>query len=156
LFNELTLSLHVLLLVSIYLFLFVVVRTISRDVRPDTRSPESGPGALNSHDMVEQQKPGKEFPKIVVTDMDTGNSETAQIVYDELFIGRAQDCDIMLADTFVSSRHARVYQMGDSFWLEDMGSTNGTTFDQIKIVEPVRLINGDEFIISKYKFKFVM
>lgn len=151
-FNELTLSLHVLLLVSIYLFLFVVVRTISRDVR----SSESGSGALNSHAMIEQQKPDKEFPKIVVTDTDTGNSDSAQIVYDELIIGRAQDCDIILADTFVSSRHARVYQTGDSFWLEDMGSTNGTTFDQIKVDEPVRLINGDEFIISKYKFKFVM
>src|SRR5487761_1731725 len=46
---------------------------------------------------------------------------------EELTIGRAAGCAVtLLDDSFVSQLHARVFFRGDGFWLEDLGSTNGT------------------------------
>jgi hypothetical protein len=42
-------------------------------------------------------------------------------------IGRSKDCDIRVADPNVSRRHAEVRQEGTAYWVQDLGSTNGTT-----------------------------
>ena len=46
---------------------------------------------------------------------------------DELTIGRSPRCNVPLAsDGFVSQLHARLFRRGDEYWVEDLGSTNGT------------------------------
>ena len=40
-------------------------------------------------------------------------------------IGRSRDCDIQLSDTNVSRRHAELRQEGATYWIVDLGSTNG-------------------------------
>lgn len=56
-----------------------------------------------------------------------------------IVIGRSPGADIVIADDFVSARHARVTPAGDGALLEDLGSTNGTVLDGARIVgvEPV-------------------
>lgn len=56
-----------------------------------------------------------------------------------IVIGRAQSCTLVLDDDFASSRHARLFPDGDSWSLEDLGSTNGTVLDQHKIERPTRV-----------------
>lgn len=43
-----------------------------------------------------------------------------------LLIGRRADCDVVVRDTTVSRRHAAVMLFGDSWFILDHGSTNGT------------------------------
>lgn len=43
-----------------------------------------------------------------------------------LELGRAQDADLVLEDDYVSGRHARLFPQGSRWFLEDLGSTNGT------------------------------
>ena len=43
-----------------------------------------------------------------------------------LLIGRADDSTLVLTDDFASSRHARVTKRGGQWYVEDLGSTNGT------------------------------
>src|SRR5699024_10700757 len=43
-----------------------------------------------------------------------------------LLIGRAQDADLILEDDYASGRHARLFPQGSRWFLEDLGSTNGT------------------------------
>jgi hypothetical protein len=43
-----------------------------------------------------------------------------------LLLGRAQDADLVLEDDYVSGRHARLFPQGSRWFLEDLGSTNGT------------------------------
>jgi ABC-type multidrug transport system ATPase subunit/ABC-type multidrug transport system permease subunit len=59
-------------------------------------------------------------------------------------IGRAQDCDLVLAEAQVSSHHCRLTHEADGFLLEDLGSTNGTFVNGAKIAprEPVHVPHG--------------
>ena len=57
----------------------------------------------------------------------------------ESAIGSAADNQIVLGSPLISRRHARIYPKGGTFWLEDLGSTNGTRLDGMTIDHPVPL-----------------
>ncbi len=54
-------------------------------------------------------------------------------------IGRAVDNTLVLDDNYTSSHHARIYPQANSWWVEDLGSTNGTVVRGRAIDQPVRL-----------------
>lgn len=59
-------------------------------------------------------------------------------------VGRGPDNDIVVGDPMVSSRHARFSLQGPALVLEDLGSRNGTKVNHRYIGEPVSLRDGDE------------
>jgi len=68
--------------------------------------------------------------------------------------GRAgSNADVTLKDQAVSKRHAKVYASGGYWYLEDLGSSNGTYVDRDKIAAPVRLEQGMVFAVSRFKFR---
>jgi pSer/pThr/pTyr-binding forkhead associated (FHA) protein len=64
-------------------------------------------------------------------------------VNQELIIGRDETCDIVIPNRQVSRQHARINQLEDGIWLEDLNSRNGTHFNGDLISKPVRLQDGD-------------
>ena len=54
-------------------------------------------------------------------------------------IGRATENEVVLASSLVSSRHARIYQDEGRWYLEDLGSLNGTSMDGMLLTEPTAL-----------------
>jgi hypothetical protein len=69
---------------------------------------------------------------------------------EELTIGRAAGCGISLPDdTFVSQLHARVFARDDDFYLEDLGSTNGTTLNRKPVSGPLEIRKGDRLQVGK-------
>jgi serine phosphatase RsbU (regulator of sigma subunit) len=58
-------------------------------------------------------------------------------------VGRAEECDVVLADRAVSRRHARVKPADDGWWLEDLGSRGGTFLNGRSIEGRARLAPGD-------------
>ena len=74
----------------------------------------------------------------------------------EVLIGRSPECDVLLPDRQVSRRHARVYRVGDRFFIEDLGSKNGTWVNGEPVEAPRGLNDGDEIQIAlRYKLAFV-
>ena len=67
---------------------------------------------------------------------------------DSLLIGRASDCDLVIADRFLSRRHARIYRDGERWMVEDHGSRNGTLVNGERITGPVAVEPGDELRLS--------
>jgi hypothetical protein len=63
-------------------------------------------------------------PEVVTLDVD-GTQHT--IDKSNVVIGRSKDCDIRVVDPNVSRRHAEIRQEGSAYWVQDLGSTNGTT-----------------------------
>lgn len=74
---------------------------------------------------------------------------------DEVTVGRSSGCAIPLEDdTFTSSVHARVFHRAGDFWLEDLGSTNGTWLNEERVNNgPMRLQRGDRVKIGSTTFE---
>ena len=69
-------------------------------------------------------------------------------------IGRRPDSDVFLDDVTVSRDHALLVRRGDQWYLDDLGSLNGTYVNRTRI-ESQSLQEGDEVQIGKYKLTFL-
>jgi pSer/pThr/pTyr-binding forkhead associated (FHA) protein len=67
---------------------------------------------------------------------------------DEVTVGRAPGCGVSLPDTTVSQLHARVFRRDGSFYLEDLGSTNGTWLNRGRVGAAVPLKRGDRLQVG--------
>jgi len=68
-------------------------------------------------------------------------------------IGRSSECDITLADSNVSRRHAEIRRIGDGYSLVDLGSTNGTEVNGQRIQETA-LMSGDVISVGTTEITF--
>jgi len=66
-----------------------------------------------------------------------------------LQIGRADACQIKIDDTYVSAFHARIFSRDGGWYVEDLGSTNGTYLNQKRVTSPVELQAGDRLRVGK-------
>jgi sigma-B regulation protein RsbU (phosphoserine phosphatase) len=64
-------------------------------------------------------------------------------------IGRSARSDICIPDAFASRLHAEIRQEGDAFWLQDLGSANGTRYNNSAVTMPIPLISGGEIQIGE-------
>jgi len=69
-------------------------------------------------------------------------------------LGRSEEADIPLEDSFASSAHARLAPHGDVVVLEDLGSTNGTYLNGEPLRGPQPLHAGDKIRIGDSEFTF--
>jgi len=65
--------------------------------------------------------------------------------HSEVIVGRDPLSQVPIEDMSVSARHARLSFHDGHWWLEDLGSTNGTRLNRAKLQLPTVLTNGDEF-----------
>jgi hypothetical protein len=70
-------------------------------------------------------------------------------------IGRGQDSDLRLTDPGVSRHHAQVELRDGDVWLEDLGSTNGTTVDGASVTSPTKLASGQRIAIGSSVLVFL-
>jgi pSer/pThr/pTyr-binding forkhead associated (FHA) protein len=64
-------------------------------------------------------------------------------------MGRSQESTIVLDDDYVSSRHARIFSRDGQWYVEDMGSTNGTYLDRTKVTSPTPVKIGVPIRVGK-------
>lgn len=81
-----------------------------------------------------------------------GNTETLRFAADEITIGRHPSCEWMIADETVSSRHARLRFQQDHWWLEDLGSRNGTFLNGEPLSAPAVLAEADQVRCGQVNF----
>lgn len=69
-------------------------------------------------------------------------------------IGRDTVNDIVIVDTEMSARHARISQANEEFWVEDLQSTNGTFVNGRRIEASTRLRDDDLIKMGRTLLKF--
>ncbi len=96
----------------------------------------------------------KEAARLVV--VDDGGVAMARTVYDlaeTVSIGRGDDNDIVVADSFVSHEHALITRYKNDFWLTDLNSTNGTLHNNRRVADEILLKNGDLIAVGAVTFR---
>ena len=94
-------------------------------------------------------KPRRGDPTSVAI-VEGGNSgEVISLAAAPLLIGRGNDSAIRLDDDYVSTRHARIAVSGDQWYVEDLGSTNGTYVGTSRITQATAISLGTQIRIGK-------
>ncbi len=128
-------------LVILYIFISRAIRATYVELQPTTG------GAAPAAQRAPQRKSKKVPRKAVVTE-GPKKGQTYELTR-ELTIGRADKCQIVLDDTYVSQIHARLFPKGEGVAIEDLGSTNGTYLNRRRITSAVDLQRGDQIKIGK-------
>jgi pSer/pThr/pTyr-binding forkhead associated (FHA) protein len=150
--DEVLLVLKIAFLVLLYVFIWRIVRTASRDLRLPQESfilAPSGPG-------VRASRPGPRTGRLVVVkspDLEEGLDYELNSA--QLTIGRGRRNDIAIStDDYASARHARFEPRQDGVWVQDLGSTNGTYLNGTRLDRPRRLTRGDIVRVGETDLRF--
>jgi pSer/pThr/pTyr-binding forkhead associated (FHA) protein len=140
--------LKVVFLALLYFFIYRAIRSVVADLRP-AGSGSVGRAKGGRDKPTAKPKGGGKAPRsLVVVDEQGSKVQTVQL-NGTLQVGRAEACQIQLPDTYASSFHARIYNRDGSWYIEDLGSTNGTYVNQRRITAPAELRAGDRVKIGK-------
>ena len=134
------------LLVLLYFFVFRAVRSVVVDVR--TRKDEKRQPAKTPAPAAPRPSRGKAPTQVVVFEPDGAKPRSVKLNA-STDIGRADRCAIRLGDTYVSQVHARLYGENGSWYVEDLGSTNGTFLNDHKVDRPLEVHAGDVVKLGK-------
>lgn len=130
------LALRLLLAVSLYVFLGWTLVTIGRELNAQ--------GSMLA---------GRKIPGISLNVQAADQTPVQRyFTQSEVLLGRDPHCDIPLLDDTVSKRHARLSYHHGQWWLEDLGSTNGTRLNQEILSIPTVIIGGDHIQCGKATF----
>lgn len=128
----------IILLGALYLLLAVVVWMEARELAHAT-TPRLSP--------VAPQR-GRRDPDRLVLLEGRGPAMVALAV-PETLIGRDPSCHVTIPDTSVSHRHARVYHSDGEWYVEDLGSKNGTYVNDRPLARPALLRIGDKIAVGR-------
>jgi pSer/pThr/pTyr-binding forkhead associated (FHA) protein len=147
------LVLKIAFLVLLYLFIWRIVRSAARDLRLPQESMILSPQQASQ---LLAQPVARELGRLVVVDssaLDEG--DVYGIDSTALTVGRSGDNDLPLdGDEYASAYHARFEPRRDGVYVEDMGSTNGTFVNGIRLTTDRRLVPGDLVRIGETDLRF--
>jgi hypothetical protein len=151
--EELTLMLiRFAYLAILWLFVFGAISVVRSDMF-GARVEANAPGRKERRSAQKQAKkasrPGRGTPTQVVVLDGPSAGDSAPLAQAPLLVGRGPDAAIRLDDDYVSTRHARIGWSGDTWYVEDLGSTNGTYVGTSRITQPSTVQLGSRIRVGK-------
>ena len=134
-------------LLLLWLFIFAAFRVVRADLFGGRagRVTSVPPRAA----AVVGKKRGHRGPKTLVVTAGPLTGTKITLGDQPILIGRADDSTLVLTDDFASSRHARLTNRGGQWYVEDLGSTNGTYLDQQRVQGPLLVSPGQPIRIGQ-------
>ncbi|MDZ5661430.1 FHA domain-containing protein [Nocardioides sp. S-58] len=153
--SELTLFLvRLAFLAILWIFVLSAISVIRSDMFgarvPETaRGGAPAPSGRKSGKAPKARKPRRGAPTHLLVVDGENSGIRAELADAPLLIGRGSDAAIKLDDDYVSTRHARVVASGDEWFVEDLGSTNGTYVGPVRITQPTTIGIGTQVRVGK-------
>lgn len=145
----LVLGLKLAFLALLWLFVLFAVNVIRTDLF-GRRVPASGVKDAAKPPRPKKEKPRKTRGQPKNLRITQGRQAGLVLPLGEMLkIGRSSDCQLILDDDYVSTRHARIYPVGAGFVVEDLGSTNGTFLNDNRVVAPTPFTLSDTMRIGR-------
>ena len=144
------LALKIAFIVLLYIFIWRVIRSAGREMRVTQDSFVTAPIA----ERHEKRAPRAGF-LVVISSKDLEVDAKLELTHGQLTVGRGPLNDLqLLEDDFASGRHARFDPRRDGVWIEDLGSTNGTFVNGVRLTSSRRLTPGDIVRIGETDFRY--
>jgi hypothetical protein len=150
--SEALFVLKILFLVLLYLFIWRIVRAAARDVSVPQESFVLAPGSIPGLGEQPRVEAGK---LVVIKSPALSEGDEWELDSSALTVGRSSHNDLQLErDEYASSAHARIEPRRDGVWVEDVGSTNGTYLNGIRLTRAKRLTPGDIVRIGETELRY--
>jgi FHA domain len=151
--DEVLLLLKIGFLVLLYVFIWRVVRTASRDLRVPQESFVLAPQRPRGQPPVPRREPAGRL--VVVRSPALPHGKELMLDSAPVTVGRSSANDVALeADSYASGLHARLEPRRDGIWIQDAGSTNGTYVNGMRVSEPRKLSPGDVIRVGDTDLRF--
>jgi pSer/pThr/pTyr-binding forkhead associated (FHA) protein len=134
-------------LIVLFIFVARVVKAVYLELRPQAARRESRASAP-APSKAPARKSKKPVRRVMIVEGNKIKGKSFDLT-DELTIGRAEKCHVVIDDPYSSQVHARIFARDDSYVVEDLGSTNGTYLNRRRITSPTELHRGDQVKIGK-------
>lgn len=135
-------------LIVLWLFIFAALRVIRTDVFGPRRPQPQGQPAEKTPKQPKKPRRSRQPRTLVVTAGSLAGTKIA-LTDQPITIGRADDSTLVVSDDYASSRHARLMLRDGDWYVDDLGSTNGTYLDSGKVTGPTRVGAGVPIRIGK-------
>jgi pSer/pThr/pTyr-binding forkhead associated (FHA) protein len=135
-------------LALLWLFVLAALRVVRSDLYAASGLRVNLPSYRRNGSKEKRARGGKTARQLIVTH---GALAGTRVTLDgrPILIGRADDSTLVLDDDYASTRHARIALRGEDWYVEDLGSTNGTYLDRAKVTAPLRVPLGVPIRIGK-------
>jgi len=167
--SELTLTVVRLgLLALLWIFVFSIVGVLRGDLYGTRVLTRRRPGALprSAREPVSKPSPSmrraapkaprgssRHVPTAVTVTAGSMTGTTVSLKATGILLGRNPECTLVLDDDFASGRHARIFRRDGSWFVEDLGSTNGTFLGADRLTKPMPVEVGSTLRIGKTVFE---
>ena len=139
-YNIFSLIFKYLFIFIIYYFMFSIIRLIYLDIKGIKASPLEKDTYLK----LINRKDSLPF-KI----------QEAYNLEDSITIGRSNENDVIIKDPYISKKHLSIVKDEEEYYLEDLNSANGTYLNGDRLMDAVKLKNGDRIQFGQIEFLFV-
>jgi pSer/pThr/pTyr-binding forkhead associated (FHA) protein len=147
--SELTLVLiRFAYLAILWIFVLAAISVVRSDMF-GARMPATAQEKRSRPKRSKPPKPRRGAPREVVIVEGANAGESVSLDGAPLLIGRGSDAAIRLDDDYVSTRHAQIAASGDQWYVEDLGSTNGTYVGSSRITQATAISIGTRVRIGK-------
>jgi FHA domain len=130
----------------LFLFIWRSMRWVVRGLSVADASAATERGGRRNRPSTPSLPPGSST--LVVQGRSEAKPRTVKLSA-SMTVGRAPECELRIDDTYASQQHARVFAKNGSWFIEDLGSTNGTFVNDQKLAAPAMLQPGDKVRVGQ-------
>ncbi|MFL6239006.1 MAG: FHA domain-containing protein [Actinomycetes bacterium] len=140
---------RIAIVVLLWLFVLAAVRVIRTDIYGSRAARAARRPAREQRQPKQPKQRRRDVPQALVVTQGQLAGTSIALREAPVTIGRANDSTLVLADDYASNKHARLALRDGQWYVEDLGSTNGTYLDRTKVTAPTPVPIGMPIRIGK-------